>query len=39
MLNAFLKTFPTKMKPSKCPAKEKRMRQESEKEGRRENEK
>ena len=28
ILKAFLKTFPTKMKPTKCPAKEKKMRQE-----------
>ena len=27
ILKAFLKTFPTKMKPTKCPAREKNMRQ------------
>ena len=31
ILKAFLKTFPTKMKPTKCPAKEKKMRQEKRK--------
>ncbi|CAH3026885.1 unnamed protein product, partial [Porites evermanni] len=28
ILKAFLKTIPTKMKPTKCPAREKKMRQE-----------
>ena len=28
ILKAFLKTFPTKMKPTQCPAQEKKMRQE-----------
>ena len=27
ILKAFLKTFPSKMKPTKCPTKEKKMRQ------------
>ena len=27
ILKAFLKTFPTKMKPTKCPAKETKLRQ------------
>ena len=27
ILKAFLKTFPSKMKPTKCPAREKKMRQ------------
>ena len=31
ILKAFLQTFPTKMKPTKCPAKEKKMRQEKRK--------
>ena len=31
ILKAFLKTFPTKMKPTKCPAREKKMRQEKRK--------
>ena len=31
ILKAFLKTIPTKMKPTKCPAREKKMRQESQK--------
>ena len=29
ILKAFFKTFPTKIKPTKCPAKEKNMRQET----------
>ena len=33
ILKAFLKTFPTKMKPTKCPAREKNMRQKSKKGG------
>ena len=33
ILKAFLKTFPTKMKPTKCPAKEKKMRQKNWKRG------
>ena len=36
---SFLKTFPTKMKPSKCPAREKKMRQEKPKRRGREEEK
>ena len=36
ILQAFPKTFPTKMKPTKSPAKEKKMRQKNENEGRRE---
>ena len=31
ILKAFLKTLPTKMKPTKCPAREKKMRQEKQK--------
>ena len=31
ILKAFLKTLPTKMKPTKCPAREKKMRQEKRK--------
>ena len=31
ILKAFLKTLPTKMKPTKCPAREKKMRQEERK--------
>ena len=31
ILKAFLKTIPTKMKPTKCPAREKKMRQEKRK--------
>ena len=31
MLKAFLKTLPTKTKPTKCPAREKKMRQEKRK--------
>ena len=31
ILKAFLKTIPTKMKPTKCPAREKKMRQEKQK--------
>ena len=40
ILKAFLKTFPTKMKHTKCPAREKKMRQEKRKKkgGRRERE-
>ena len=30
-VKAFLKTFPTKMKPTKCPAREKKMRQQKQK--------
>ena len=33
ILKAFLKPFPTKMKPTKCPAKEKNMRQKKRKGG------
>ena len=33
ILKAFQKTFPTKMKPTKCPAKEKKMSKKSEKRG------
>ena len=33
ILKGFRKTIPTKMKPTKCPAREKKMRQESEKRG------
>ena len=29
----FLKTFPTKMKPTKCPVREKKLRQEKQKRG------
>ena len=36
ILKAFLKTFPTKMKPTKCPAREKKMRQEKRKKRERE---
>ena len=36
---SFLKTFPTKMKPSKCPAREKKMRHEKPKRRGREKEK
>ena len=31
ILKAFLKTLPTKMKPTKCPARDKKMRQEKRK--------
>ena len=31
ILQAFQKTFPSKMMPTKCPAKEKKMRQEKKK--------
>ena len=31
ILKAFLKTLPTKMKPTKCPAREKKIRQEKRK--------
>ena len=34
-LKAFLKTFPTKMKPTKCPAREKNEARKAKKEGRR----
>ena len=33
ILKVFLKTFPTKMKPTKCPAREKLMRQKKRKRG------
>ena len=36
ILKAFPNTFPTKMKPTKSPAKEKKMRQKNENEGKRE---
>ena len=39
ILKAFLKTLPTKMKPTKCPAREKKWGKKSEKEGRRESKK
>ena len=39
ILKAFLKTFPTKMKPTKCPAREKTSGRKAKKEGRRESEK
>ena len=40
ILKAFLKTFPTKMKPTKCPAREKKNEaRKAKKEGRRESEK
>ena len=39
ILKAFLKTLPTKTKPTKCPAKEKNEAGKAKKEGRRESEK
>ena len=39
ILKAFLKTFATKMKPTKCPAREKKMRHEKQKKRRGEKEK
>jgi len=36
ILKAFLKTIPTKIKPTKYPAREKKMRQKAKEEGRRE---
>ena len=39
ILKAFLKTLPTKMKPTKCPAREKNEARKAKKEGRREREK
>ena len=40
ILKAFLKTFPTKMKPTKCPAKKNEIEaRKAKKEGRRESEK
>ena len=39
ILKAFLKTFPTKIKPTKCPAREKNEARKAKKEGRREREK
>ena len=39
ILKAFLKTFPTKMKPTKCPGVKKNEARKEKKEGRRESEK
>ena len=39
ILKAFLKTFPTKMKPTKCPGEKKKETRKEKKEGRRESEK